>query len=70
MTVEELAQLMRDRLEASGRTAYQLHMGMKERASHQTVYNALAGKPIKSDTLLNLLDELGLEIAPRRKGTK
>ena len=67
MTPKALGRLLKSQLDARGLSAYALQMRLAGRVSPQTVYNALAGKTIKSDTLLILMRELGLEIREARK---
>ena len=62
MTQAQLAQVLEDRLNELGITRYQLRQRLHGKTSHQTVYNALDGRPIKTDTLLVIMRELGLKM--------
>lgn len=64
MTPKQLATLLRRQLDAKGVTVSQFHADLSKRypMSRQTVYNAINGRPIKTDTLLAILAALELEI--------
>jgi hypothetical protein len=68
MTQKTLAKLMHERLESRGISVYQLANKLSPKVSHGTVYNAMSGKVIKTDTLLLLFDVLDLEIT--KKGSR
>ena len=65
MTANQLAALMKRRLEARGESIYAFQMRLAGKVSHMTCYRAFRGQPIKTDTMLILLDALELEIRPK-----
>lgn len=70
MTHAQLIRLVRREMAAQGVTPYRLHMMLKGKVSKQTVYNFVThGACVHSDILLDVLNLLGLAVAPG-KGSK
>lgn len=63
MNHRDLVKRVRKRMNELAFTPYQLHQKLEGKVSKQTVYNFVEhGKVIKSDTLIILLDALGMTI--------
>jgi len=68
MTHRDLVRQVRRRIDELRLTPYQLHQKLGVAVSKQTVYNFVRqGKIVKSDTLVAILNALGLHISKHRK---
>jgi hypothetical protein len=60
--MQDFVGIIEQRLKALDWTPYRLAKEVRDRVSEQTVYNFLAGKPCKSETLAAVFDAVGLVV--------
>ena len=63
-TMYDFADMIQRAMRARGWTAYRLAKECREHVSEQTIYNLLAGKPVKAATLAVVFDVLGFLVCP------